>query len=1045
MKHGARRAPLRRLLAALVAVCLLAGIAPAALAEDGPNIPYGKDLSGYDPNRDGYYGYIPVCVVSGEGQANARLPVLVYGERVYVDPDCLGLLFTDVVVDADEDDVLIMTDTRRLEMAAGDLSAQFIISSRFDTDSILSKTSVRLSGAPCRSNERLWVPLSDTLGLLSIDYVVLYATGLGRALVLYAPRRRAIDVLADLRSAAGLSQYWYEFPETDRFTELCLLFSAGLSLSVDRAMSFDITKIIRQASGTNIAPFLDIVAGTSQEELFELTSQYFDEMGEVFPLANEVLSIEACAPVIDDLLGTAMAGISATVIGASYADAYTRRDELAIRSLETFSALSRAESMTGRMKSAFDSAVSNMRDMKTYATANMVEGSWQKFTDQIGQTLIDELGKRKLAGTAGALVETFSLAGDISLAYNAVSILLKGAFPGWKNKMDDMEAFEKAAYGYLLQTDARTLLEDTLDTLSRGTIEAEDIDRGMLAAYLYMKTFAALSVTADRALGFDEKADYSPSYLVKQACADMSILSTAYDRDKLDSLTPGEIARQAVTVGQYPFIRATVPLYTRADGKVLKKDTEEPVEDAEVSFTFDGHACGHVSGTPGGILGEVCVPLAIPGPNAVEFNDTDLLAHFTSPSVDGKDTVAAAVNFSGGTPLPTAYLGKRVEPAVVLLNDLIEVSDETREGHLTLPNLVAGACPGADEIRRDLKAFSEDITTTFEKMSGAASQANTDEYDDRDHWDEWDAEDSELFGWYDDGPNYGDYDGSYDDYDGPNYGDYDGPYDDEGYGAYYGDGPANGLTLQYAYTVNDTFATRRVLALRLTETSFFAGSARPVHETRNLSYDLATGKRLTVPDLLDPDADGAAERLIQLIAERYAKYEGELWITPREVGELVAAGSAGRWVFTPEGWLLYFDYEEIALSISGTLDEVFSCEALEGIFQEDFLSQATPKGDGSVCAIAPDDDRFQNEDYTVYGTPDPDGLILALDGMGAQVSVVAPTVGMNNYQTELFYADLLADAVVCLPAVSSGEYTVRWTDDGGTHETTLYAGLASQE
>ena len=335
---------------------------------------------------------------------------------------------------------------------------------------------------------------------------------------------------------------------------------------------------------------------------------------------------------------------------------------------------------------------------------------------------------------------------------------------------------------------------------------------------------------------------------------------------------------------------------------------------------------------------------------------------------------------------------------VILLNGLREIVDEDAEGYLTLPTLYDSSVNGAEAIAADLNELSSAVNGRFNEAAASARTAH-DAYSDYEYPDDYMPTEYEL--------EYGYWEGDYYEY-------------QEMTRAY-----------QHAFAVRDVYASPGVLNLRVQEADFQNGTSRPDNSDTNISYDLETGARLNVPDLLDPDRPGAAAALAELIAGRYEGYD--LWIEPEEVGESVVSGRIGNWIFTSEGWLLYFDYEEIALAISGTMDELFTYEELSGIFAPRFLTpNVTPADKSDVCWILAGDSRFTNPAYTVYGRPENAGAFFSLDGAATDVTVTVTLDGMGRYETVLFYANTLENAVVCLPRALAGDYTVRWTSGGRT-------------
>ena len=84
----------KRVLSCLMAAVLLLGLLVQAVfaagtgvsqGQNGPDIPLGREISGYLPERDGYYGYLKIGgerLLLREGAEAGYLPVLVFGGDV---------------------------------------------------------------------------------------------------------------------------------------------------------------------------------------------------------------------------------------------------------------------------------------------------------------------------------------------------------------------------------------------------------------------------------------------------------------------------------------------------------------------------------------------------------------------------------------------------------------------------------------------------------------------------------------------------------------------------------------------------------------------------------------------------------------------------------------------------------------------------------------------------------------------------------------------------------------------------------------------------
>ena len=223
-----------RILSVFLSLILLAGVltpAPAqalgqgltqsqSSSQNGPQIPGARadgitSLNDYDPERDGYFAYLPISyyddpmdpatseVLSGE------LPVIVWNKKIFVRAMDLSRI-TNLICDEIGDKVYISWWDRHLSLTLGQNMASFVLGNIKDPY-LQDRFPLRYS--PFQDeNSDAWVPLTDVCTIMGVDLIARQKKDYIRYLV-NPPQRDVYDVLADLYNNDRREAYTFTYSE----------------------------------------------------------------------------------------------------------------------------------------------------------------------------------------------------------------------------------------------------------------------------------------------------------------------------------------------------------------------------------------------------------------------------------------------------------------------------------------------------------------------------------------------------------------------------------------------------------------------------------------------------------------------------------------------------------------------------------------------------------------------------------------------------------------------------------------------------------------
>lgn len=229
------------------------------------------------------------------------------------------------------------------------------------------------------------------------------------------------------------------------------------------------------------------------------------------------------------------------------------------------------------------------------------------------------------------------------------------------------------------------------------------------------------------------------------------------------------------------------------------------------------------------------------------------------------------------------------------------------------------------------------------------------------------------------------------------------------------------------------YSTGYLLSIRINEGYYRCDIGHNVNIGHSFTFDVATGKQLSLLDLLEPENGSAGEDFIAAIRS-CAKKEGTS--LTREEAERIYAhllkkeGSKGkyaRWNLSGEGIDLLVDNLNINILHCNSVFMPYS--KLKGIISDKYIP-AEPVGMGT-CQFVTDSDFEQVYKNTPVGSAK-----LQVNGLVNQVWIIDDVDGKWERVSDrfrFFYAFGLNDALIRLPKLPDRQFTVQWEDSTGIH------------
>ncbi|MDO4317512.1 MAG: hypothetical protein Q4C48_04805 [Lachnospiraceae bacterium] len=700
MKNITKKIMAIMLLLALFAASIAPTNTAAAAADPGSqtqqtgvNIPIGGDVSGYDPEADGYYGYLPVKYEAGRSEngekamALALVPVLVAGGHLFIsDDDIEGILGLSMKKGGTTR--LIYAYERSLALSCGTTEAQFFLGADFWNDTFDS-VSIKLSAAPIFYKDKVWVPFQDLA--IMFDLGMHTETIDGEAFVtVYAPEETAIDVLsylyynsADLMTAyqsdnlallsgtAAAAQIAAKMLDGDATAWGAVALSAigkeeeakeklirqiadDLTVDLMVALPDETVKITKEATNgaSDLVNWAVTCIGMRADAELDLdlaaAEKALDEAGKTVVTANDTQWYKEALDRLNSLkmekdrisatgenIGTAVNALSALLGVLSTMVTYASVDEISANGIDTIRANKEYLNYTDGI------VLDEIVEYAEYMRSGMVEYSVSDYVRKnFGGWILDGLTQSCPA---------FSL---VRLSSHLVPFMADG--------VEATHSFQVSMLSIPLQSDTERVLKAVLKKYKPRNADQEGFRYMMDAAYVYLKTCYISRNTATAALYMDETEMEPHKEQMEFLLEKMAILSSNYNFENYHENLYDKYQRLLKMDDTAVIEQCVKPLYLNVGGQVLKEADESPVNDAQCAvYDINREKIGYFDGTPGGSYANLYVPVLEPDGWIAYVSDykASVSLRFTSPTVDGEDEVGATGEPGGSVSVPTAYLG----------------------------------------------------------------------------------------------------------------------------------------------------------------------------------------------------------------------------------------------------------------------------------------------------------------------------------------------------------------------------------------------------
>lgn len=439
-------------------------------------------------------------------------------------------------------------------------------------------------------------------------------------------------------------------------------------------------------------------------------------------------------------------------------------------------------------------------------------------------------------------------------------------------------------YAIPFQLDVRNVFLTQLESYHACFSTPEQVKESVELAYAFLKTcYTArnLAISALSTNGTDQSASISACTRILE---ELAVLSAAYreDSSQVYAFCLPDAIRDIHQSDDTALTHALKPMYIYAEGEVKNHaDNDAPVEDAKCEITADGELLGTFEGTDGGSYA-VYVPTEKADrllPVDADFSK-NVEFYFTSPTVPGEDTIQIACGPKEEIcPMEIAYLNAMQQVIVTVSAEEMIRSDYTSS--IISPIVTI---PGKEDV-------ADAITNNaiFKNMVETAISS-------RDAYFE---------------------------------GNYDSPlYDD--------------ITMFFDLTLQDAYCAGNALSMQFME-YLYLGGAHPNSWRYSFTFDLETGKELTLSDLLNPDNPNAREELIALFTQALRENIIEPTDPERNIRR-VFDGEYGYnlWHFSKDGLQITYSPYVIASYAAGYIIAIVPYEKLGGILRAEYLP---PKGE----------------------------------------------------------------------------------------------------
>ena len=215
-------------------------ISPCMTAQAGePEIPFGEDISGYDPEEGGYYGLLPTryelpgSVQTDEVREKETekifLPVLVMDEVVMASADALAEI-SGLQIKEEGGKVCLNVFQRNLYLTEGKQQAMYTLGEVQNSGGRFGRLAFLLSHEPFKYGGELWIPLTDIAVYLGLNPHL----DKENFFVIYQPAEDGLDALARLAGSYDGWLYYYAEGQLGRANT-----SSATATYMDGLLKFD--------------------------------------------------------------------------------------------------------------------------------------------------------------------------------------------------------------------------------------------------------------------------------------------------------------------------------------------------------------------------------------------------------------------------------------------------------------------------------------------------------------------------------------------------------------------------------------------------------------------------------------------------------------------------------------------------------------------------------------------------------------------------------------------------------------------------------------
>ncbi len=221
-----------------------------------------------------------------------------------------------------------------------------------------------------------------------------------------------------------------------------------------------------------------------------------------------------------------------------------------------------------------------------------------------------------------------------------------------------------------------------------------------------------------------------------------------------------------------------------------------------------------------------------------------------------------------------------------------------------------------------------------------------------------------------------------------------------------------GNWMPYFYNVSyvPTRIDQRLLSLSVRYESY-SGETHPAVVTGSVTYDLNTGKKLILDDILVPDWSG--EALAGLICDALAPRADELYGDYQYAIEdrfTVNAGGNTAWYFTSESLVFHFSPYDIAPPFAGIVTAEVPYAQLNGLLKERYFPTQSDTS-GTLIAQPYTEDDAERFSFLAKMSADPEGTQVLIYPDGAVTDLSIQVGSLENGMFETGYTMFTADSV----------------------------------